>query len=598
MSNPKTAGSARAALDSFLPTYLDNDPEMLTTLGLSRTGLAADLGGDLTIRTDAFVADRVSRADRYRQILQSTKQPADTDQVQSSQVLDWYLNRVVEGGDFALLSYPVLDRGDLSDLYLSGEPFQTLGFLMQGHPLTSRQDVLDFVSRVQQLQTKLDAVSEAMDRRLQEGLPTPLPILRAAIRRINGLLIGPPRQFCLVRRLEQDVHAAAHISEPECRQLVEMVGQIVESSVRTGLRHLLDACDRQMSSAPHTCSLAMRPKGEAFYRHLIRQYVGVNTQPAELLRLGWKEIERVGWAMAEALSRLGVRAHGVPGVLDAWQTALGSEPDLFATPVTSGENRRSDVDEAITTWIRTARDRTRQTLGGKPWPIEVVPTPDLFEEFEPEGSYQPPSAVSDRPAIFHLNRRRAPTKAAALKTLVFHETIPGHHYQTTELLARQPPHPSFRAALPLPGWSEGWATQAEDLAAEMGLYEGDPMGDIGRLEATLRRAVRLVLDVGVHGEGWTDAEARQHIETAIGMPAWFGDELARVQTHPARGSAYTVGKHVFGRLRDRVSTTDDLPTFAARVLRCGPCPLELLEDLYLGAEPASVGRPPAHWSAL
>jgi uncharacterized protein (DUF885 family) len=568
-----TDGDAmRHELDRFLPEYLCDDPEMLTALGLAA---ASACSGELTIGSDSWVRERIARARQLRASLR--RSPAELGQ--SAQILDWYLTSTIAAEDFVLLSYPVHDRGELSDLFLTGVPLQALLFLLRGHQLFSRQDVFDFVSRLFQVPAKLQAAEAALELRWREGLPTPAPILRAAIAGLRDFLAPAPRDSILLRHFAQGIRLNQEVTEQERRQLVATVAQAVETEIYPAYWHLLNVCDERLPSAPETCSLARRPRGEACYRYLLHRHLGFAVSEPALLQLGWHEIERVREEILIRLSDLGAPAQPGQPVWEAWQAALQRQPDLL-------EDADSQAS-LVALWIDQARERVAQQLGWDSPQVKLAYLPEQFATLEPEGYYEAPSCLNRGAAVFHLNRQRAPRRAGALKTLVLHETVPGHHSQIMAALHRAPALPAFLSVLPFPGWSEGWATYAEGLAAGLGLYADDLIGDVGRLAAELQRAVRLVLDVGMHAEGWGAAEARQRIGGLIGWPDWLDAELSRAAIQPARGCAYTFGMHHIRRLRQTIGRQLDNRTFATALLRSGPCPLELLNDCFAANLPAA-----------
>jgi uncharacterized protein (DUF885 family) len=187
-----------------------------------------------------------------------------------------------------------------------------------------------------------------------------------------------------------------------------------------------------------------------------------------------------------------------------------------------------------------------------------------------------------------------------MKTLVYHEAIPGHHYQLA-LQQEMTGVPTFRTVIPFTAFVEGWALYAEYLAKEMGFYENDPHGDLGRLQAELFRAVRLVVDTGMHHYRWSREDAIEYMESMTGMPR--GDvvsEIERYAVMPGQACAYKIGQLTFLELRARAEETlgdrFDIRAFHNLILSNGAMPLTILEqviDEYIAETLAATEAPSA-----
>lgn len=560
-------------LGRFLLDYLQDDPEMLCALGLQDDPDALHARGALTIVNDDFVANRIARASQYRKRLRDLYDPRSGSDP-NAMVLDWYLSRIIEAGDFGELSYPIHDRGELSDLFVSGVPQQTLGFLLRGMPLFSRQDVFDYLSCLHQVPAKLEAAQDALRLRYRHGITTPLPILTAAIARISAFLQQPAKQCILVLRLAEGLRKNLAFSPAEQQQIITSCADLIQTSLYPAYRKIIDQCLSLIEQSPNAYNLTHRPQGEAYYRHLLGRFIGSDQAPGQLLRQALEDIEQLDDTIAHALSEAGISASDEQTHLEAWEAYLDRQPDIAEQA--QGEAINPTLDAHVEALIKTATQSTVAILGPCSIPVRVAQLNDILAEAEPEGYYEPPSCLTQGNAVFHLNSVHAPCKAANLKTLIFHETVPGHHFQLTTTMQSKPPLPAFRHVLPFPGWSEGWATYAESLAHEMGLYAGDPLGNIGRLAADMRRTVRLVVDVGLHSEGWSLGHIRDRLQPWIGACAWLDEEIARAGTLPARGSAYAAGKRAVKTLRESLPPADQVGRFAQSFLRIGPCPLALL----------------------
>jgi uncharacterized protein (DUF885 family) len=209
-------------------------------------------------------------------------------------------------------------------------------------------------------------------------------------------------------------------------------------------------------------------------------------------------------------------------------------------------------------------------------PVTARPFPK-FREASAAANYNRAPFDGSRPAVFQMPLRLQYMTKFGLRTLVYHETVPGHHFQVA-LEGENPNLPRFRQARALGGisaLSEGWALYSERLAAENGWYEGDPEGLLGQLDAELFRARRLVVDTGLHAKQWTRQQAIDY-----GIEA---SEVERYVVYPGQACSYMVGQLKLIELRDRarreLGDKFSFKAFHSTVLGAGTVPLDLLEKI-------------------
>lgn len=209
--------------------------------------------------------------------------------------------------------------------------------------------------------------------------------------------------------------------------------------------------------------------------------------------------------------------------------------------------------------------------------------PDFKAATAPTAYYNQPSMDGSRPGIFFINLRDlAELPRFGMKTLTYHEAVPGHHFQIA-LALEQRGMPTFRKLGLFTAYAEGWALYAERLAKQAGFYADDPYDDLGRLQDEMLRAVRLVVDTGLHAQRWTRAQAIDYMIRKTGMPEpAVVTEVERYIVAPGQACAQTVGLLKLLELREQARTAlgadFDLRAFHDVVLRNGALPLELLEQ--------------------
>jgi uncharacterized protein (DUF885 family) len=198
---------------------------------------------------------------------------------------------------------------------------------------------------------------------------------------------------------------------------------------------------------------------------------------------------------------------------------------------------------------------------------------------EAGGFYVPPSLDGSRPGAFFATATR-PEARFGMRTLAYHEAVPGHHLQLG--VAQDLALPLVRRGVGFTGSTEGWALYAERLASELGWYQDDALGDVGRLQAEAFRAARLVVDTGIHARRWTQAQAVQFMQDNVGFSQGAANgQVIRYAAWPGQATAYMTGALRLRALRERVRTAKgeafELKAFHRAVLSHGSLPLELLE---------------------
>jgi uncharacterized protein (DUF885 family) len=227
--------------------------------------------------------------------------------------------------------------------------------------------------------------------------------------------------------------------------------------------------------------------------------------------------------------------------------------------------------------------------------FDLRPRAEVIVVAEGEGAYYVSGSLDgSRPGVFHAPGGGSEARYS-MPTLAYHEAVPGHHFQIA--LAQESDLPLFRNVIGFTGYAEGWALYAEHLAYELGWYDDDPYGNLGRLQDQAFRAARLVVDTGLHAKGWSFDQAHEFMVENVGRdPGYLQFEVSRYVTWPGQATAYMVGMLKIMELRqeamDRLGDRFDLKAFHQVVLRNGSMPLEVLErvvDDYIEATLAAPG---------
>jgi uncharacterized protein (DUF885 family) len=315
------------------------------------------------------------------------------------------------------------------------------------------------------------------------------------------------------------------------------------------------------------------------------------TSPAALHRIGLAEVDRIQAEMDRLLRAVG-HAEGNVG---ARMSALASDPaQLYADSDAGRQQILVDFKRII--------DEVGGGLGdyfdlAPKAPVEVRRVPEFSEKTAPGAYYLAPALDGSRPGVFYVNLRKVDEiPRFGMRTLAYHEAVPGHHFQLS-LMQELRGVPTFRRLLPFTAYSEGWALYAEQLAHEAG-FEKDPLDNLGRLQAELFRAVRLVVDTGMHAQRWSRERAIAYMIDTTGMPeSDVTAEIERYLVNPGQALSYKVGMLKILELRERaraaLGSRFDLRAFHNLVLTGGAMPLAILEqrvDAWIAGQTARVDR--------
>jgi len=319
------------------------------------------------------------------------------------------------------------------------------------------------------------------------------------------------------------------------------------------------------------------PDGDAYYAYLLYENTTIPLKPDEVHDLGLREVARIEGEMRAILDANGFAGQPIGQSMEK----LAKDPRFLFS---NDDKGRADALAEYTGLIMEATERSKRLFLTAPRAkLEVRRVPQFKEATAPGAYYEGPSMDGTRPGIFYANLRdMRELPKWSMPTLAYHEGVPGHHWQisTAQELKGLP---QFRKVIPFTAYAEGWALYCEWLAKKVGWYDSDPFGDLGRLQAELFRAVRLVVDTGIHAKRWTREQAIAYMREKTGMgEKEVTAEIERYIVSPAQACAYKVGMLKIQELRARaeqeLGTKFDQREFHDALLKNGALPLEILEE--------------------
>jgi uncharacterized protein (DUF885 family) len=411
--------------------------------------------------------------------------------------------------------------------------------------------------------------------REREGILPPKFVIHRVLKEMRNFTSVPVRDNILFTALREKM-AETNIKQTESVEISNLAAQEIEATVYPTYQRLIRYCEELEPKLTNDDGVWKLPEGNSYYAYLLRSHTTTDLEPGEVHELGLREVARIEGEMQKILNKQGHNGKSIANQM----SELGQDP-RFRYP--NSDEAREQVLKDYQQIIDQADQNLDDLFDVRPKVgVGVERMPAFKEETTPEAYYMPPALGGSRKGVFYINLRNLnEIRKFAMQTLAYHEAIPGHHFQLALALELQGV-PTFRKVIPFTAYIEGWALYAEKLAYEQGFFV-DPYSQLGYLESELFRAVRLVVDTGIHDQRWTREQAIAYMESHIGQPTEsIVTEIERYIVMPAQACAYKIGELKLLELREKVKTAlgdkFDLKAFHNIVLQDGSMPLSILED--------------------
>jgi uncharacterized protein (DUF885 family) len=566
----------------FLRFALD-DPELLTQLRILEPLGIRSHNGRLADASPAHQDMLLARLDADYATLHRYDASRYTGQDRLSyEIFDYFVGMQVRGGRWRYHDYPINQ--------LFGVQSNLPNLMTQDQQVNDATDAEHYIARLAAFPHKMDQVIESVRLRESKGVVPPRFVVEKVLDQIKRFLApGPKGNTLTVSFTEKlDRIPADRMDAPARADLTRRVEQAVGASVFPAYNALAAYLESLRPKATRNDGAWALPDGGAFYQFAIESNTTTTMTAEQIHALGLAEVARIGAEM----DRLLVAAGYAEGTVGERIRALSGSPAQLYPDTDEGRARiLADYD----TIIREMTAGLGPLFGIKPKASVVVKrVPRFTEKTAPGAYYTPPPLDGSRPGTFFANLGDvAATPKFGMRTLAYHEAVPGHHLQAAIAQEIQG-LPMFRSVIPFTAYSEGWGLYAERLAWEAG-FEKNPLDNLGRLKAEMFRSVRLVVDTGLHAKRWTREEAIAYVIAMTGMPeADAVVEVERYIVNPGQALAYKVGMLKILELRERAKSAlgdkYDLRDFHDAVLGNGRMPLAVLErvvDEYIARRKAS-----------
>jgi uncharacterized protein (DUF885 family) len=501
----------------------------------------------------------------------------------SYDVLEWFLVNQQQSNRFLHHDYPVNQ--------LFGIQSELPAFMLNTHPLAKPKDAENYVTRVSRFGVAIDQVIAGLKEREVEGVIPPRFVITKVLDQIRGFAGKPPRENPLFATFEAKLDSIRGLKAEKKTELQRRLEAEIRDTVYPAYGRLIAYEEHLLTVATDDDGVWKLPNGDDYYDQCLRTHTTTDMPADSIHLLGLSEVARIHGVMRTILTAQGERSEDISAALKRVV-----EAPRFSFP--DGDAGRAEILAGYQSIIDEANQRMPELFGVRPKTgVKVVRVPPFKEATSAGAYYQPGSLSGSRPGTFFVNLRDpAETKRPDMRTLAYHEAIPGHHFQLT-IQQQIEDAPFFRKVIPFTAYAEGWGLYAERLAYEQGFHK-DAFDSLGALEAELFRAVRLVVDTGIHRKRWTRQQAIDYMVRNTGMDTTkVVTEIERYIVNPGQACAYKVGQIKLVKLRERarqrLGTRFDIRRFHDVVLANGSLPLGLLERVVDDWVQGELKRPSA-----
>jgi len=474
-------------------------------------------------------------------------------------------------------AYKYSDYGYVFD-QMNGAQSQLPAFLINIHRVDTKSDARAYVSRLYGLGPgMMEAIAQAKTR-AANGIMPPKWVFPYVINDARNVITGAPFGDGPDAPLYADFKgkvAKLKISQTEKDLLIADAAQALNTSVKPAYEALIAEMTAQEKVAGTDDGVWRFKDGAGYYAERLANYTTTNMTPDQIHNLGLAQVARIHKEMRVVQKKMGVK-----GDLQAYFNYMRTEPKFYAPETAEGRalylSETQKAQDAVTPLLP-------KWFGVLPKaPLVVKPVEAFREKSAGKAFYQSPSPDGSRPGTYYANLyKMADMPLTEVEALFYHEGVPGHHMQRA-IQTELKDVPAFRQFGGVTAYSEGWGLYAEKLGKDMGLYT-DPARDFGRLQLELHRAIRLVVDSGLHHKRWTREQAIKYVEdNSADAPGGIVKAIERYIIYPGQATAYMVGRLKISELRDKAQKAlgkkFDIRGFHDTVLKSGPVPLDVLEE--------------------
>lgn len=461
---------------------------------------------------------------------------------------------------------------------ISGNHLGLVEFMTDTHPVRSEREAADYIDRVKLFDDSLSANLIWLEEQKKLGIFAPKFVFDHVIQQLHELIGYEDDENPLMQVFAKKISSLG-IDEDSKSKLISELSDVIRLDVKPGFKLILEFMEENYVNSNTNHGVWSLPNGDEFYALRLRSYTTTDYTAEEIHQIGLEEVARIGNRMREILIELGYEVNKPIGQM---MNELNENPEFLYedTP-----DRKEIVIKDYNQMVIEAEEDVRPYFEKFPKSlVEVRAVPEYSEKTAAGGYYQAPSLDGSRPGVFYANLYDIKqTPKFGMRTLTFHEAVPGHHFQIALNQENEDLTLYRKLGYRTSAYTEGWALYSEQLAVEVGMTK-DLYDELGVLQSEMFRANRLVVDTGIHFKKWTREEAMEYMKETTGMSdTEVRVEIERYIVWPAQATSYKMGMLKILELRDRAKNEMgdkfDLKKFHSIVLDQGIVPLFILEDL-------------------
>lgn len=568
----------------LLEQTLSAAPQIATMFGFD-TGAHAGLKHRLD---DRRAGNRLNMYGSFLELapaLAAAPMPSDPRARQWLETVRWFAGAVREIAAFEHLTvssvtYPF----PYALTQLTGAYVEVPDLLATQHSIASVADCEAYLDRLSMLPAAIDADTAMSRMQATAGIVPPAVICERTSSQLADLANDRGSQSALVRALTARAATAGIHGDWERRATA-----LVDGPVRAALARQQAHISALRSRADASAGIGKRPQGAAMYEIMMRFHLTTSSGAAEVHRIGLEQVAAIQAEAGALMDRLGYPA----GPAVARMNALAKDPEQLFPDTDVGR-------EALLAFVREQTEAVKRRLPAAfsrlpRTPLEVRRVPVTIQLGAPLAYSTPGSPDTTRPGVIYFNlATTADWPKWQVPSTAYHEGLPGHHLQGS-LVSEAPAIPDILKIVQPNAYNEGWGLYAEQVADELGVYDEAPLGRLGKLQASLFRACRLVVDTGIHAQGWTRERAIAYlIEEGGCAPEMARRETERYMVWPGQACSYKMGYLEIMRQREvaraRLGARFSIKAFHDAVLMGGGMPLSVMERLVATTLSQSEGK--------
>lgn len=559
----------------FTARWMRADPNLATSTRYFTGEEQERLERQLTPETTAYKRGRIQMAKQgLAELAKFDRSKMSDAQRLSADVMRWQLDTIAREEPFLDYTF-ALEQ-------MNGANIRLVETMTVRHPVLNEKDALNYLAALDQVGGRMEEAIVESRNQAAKGYIPPGFIVAATIKQMQGFIDAPPAQNPFVTAYAQKLAAIPSLSPERREELRAQAEQLTASQIYPAWKKGIAWLESEQKRAGDQAGLWRFKGGPAAYAYFLQRYTTTNLSADQIHQIGLDQVARIESQMDTLLRRLGRTAGPV-------KERIAKLQEDMRYPDPTSEASRAQIMQDIEKILRDAEARSALLFDVRPKsPVIAQPFP-TFREANAAANYNAPAPDGSRPGTFQYPRRPEMMTRFGLRSIVYHETVPGHHFQIA-LQVEDKSLPRFRqirAFGNIGAHGEGWGLYAERLAAESGWYGDDSEGLLGQLNYELFRARRLVVDTGLHSQRWTRQQAIDY-----GIEA---SEVERYVVFPGQACSYMMGELKILELRDKARTAlgdkFSLREFHNVVLRTGTVPLDILErqvDAWIRAQGGKV----------